>query len=189
MRRIHSGYSVSMVFDEDAIRRMFRTEYGTYERMHRLTRICMGGILILLALLTDLPVAAKAVCMLAGCWMITGKDFHSQMQAERVLAQRHGAPGTVSYVFNGAGIYGDGRKIFGYQEVDRLVEDEAYFYIFKNRQNAVMIPKAAVKDRGFSQFLEEQTGRKWQENTGLLWMDKKILAQMIQDKAARWIGR
>ncbi len=52
-----------------------------------------------------------------------------------------------------------------------------------------MIPKAAVKDRGFSQFLEEQTGRKWQENTGLLWMDKKILAQMIQDKAARWIGR
>ena len=96
MRRIYSGYSASMVFDDDSIRRMFRTEYGSYERMHWLTRICISGVLILLALFTEMPMAAKAVCMLAGCWMFAGRDFHSQLQAERVLAGRGGMASTVA---------------------------------------------------------------------------------------------
>lgn len=192
MRRIYSGYSASMVFDDDSIRRMFRTEYGSYERMHWLTRICISGVLILLALFTEMPMAAKAVCMLAGCWMFAGRDFHSQLQAERVLAGRGGMAGTVAYTFNGAGIFGDGRKLFGYDEAERLVEDEAYFYIFQNRQNAVMVPKAAVKPEtpdGFRQFLEEKTGRHWRQNTGLLFMNRKVLAELVRDKAARWLGR
>ncbi len=189
MYKNHAGYHAEMVFDDDSIRRMFRTEYRCYERMHWLSRICISGILILLALFTDIPMAAKAVCMLAGCWMTAGRDFHSQLQAERVLAGRRGMTSTVTYRFNGAGIYGDGRKLFGYGEVDRLAEDEAYFYIFKDRQNAVMLPKDAVKPDGFRKFLESKTGRAWRENTGLLFMNRKVLAELIQDKAARWTGR
>ena len=189
MGRIHSAYNARMEFDDDSIRRMFRTEYGSYERMHRLTRICMGGILILLALFTDIPLAAKAVCMMAGCWLLAARDFHSQMQAERVLAGREGRRSMVSYTFNGAGIFADGSRLFSYGEVDRLVEDEAYYYIFRSRQNAVMVPKEAVKPEGFRQFLEEKTGRTWRQNTGLLLMDRKVLAELVLDKAARWTGR
>ena len=100
--------------------------------------------------------------------MFAGRDFHSQLQAERVLAGRGGMARNLAYTFNGAGIFGDGRKLFGYDEAERLVEDEAYFYIFQNRQNAVMVPKAAVKPEtpdGFRQFLEEKTGRHWRQRS------------------------
>lgn len=192
MRELQAGYHAVMVFDDDSIRRMFRTEYSTYERMHRLSRLGISVIFILLSLLAEMPLPAKAVCMLAGCWLFAGRDFYSRVQAERVLEVRNGMQSTVAYTFNRAGIYAEGRKLFGYDEVDRLVEDEDYFYIFKDRQNAAMVPKASVrpaKSEGFRQFLEQKTGRSWREGNGLLLMDRKALAELIRDKAVRWIGK
>lgn len=192
MRKLQAGYHAVMVFDDDSIRRMFRAEYSTYERMHRLSRLGISVVLILLSLLADMPLPAKAVCMLAGCWLFAGRDFYSHVQAERVLEARKGMSSTVAYTFNQAGIFAEGRKLFGYDEVDRLVEDEDYFYIFKDRQNAAMVPKASVrpvKSQGFRQFLEQETGRSWRENQGLLLMDRKVLAELVRDKAARWTGK
>lgn len=166
-----------MVFDDDSIRQMFRAEYYTYERIRWLIRLCIAIAMIMLALFADLSVALKVICLLMGCWLITSRDFASKIQAERVLEKRYGMTSSVKWSFTNSEIRGDGKNIFTYHEVDRLVEDKAWFYIFKDRQSAVMVPKAALQpgeEEGFRKFIEKKTHKKWRKNICLSYLNLKF---------------
>lgn len=171
------NYCAVMVFDDDAIRRMFRMEYDTYKPMRRLTWLCIAAVLILLAVFTKIPDVVKVLCLFAGCWLITCRDFASRVQAEGVLEKRGGISSNVSLRFADLEIYGDSKLIFSYQEVDKLVEDTDYYYIFKDRQSAVMVPKLGLRPNrldDFRSFMEKKTNKKWRKNGGRLRL-KKLL--------------
>lgn len=72
------------------------------------------------------------------------------------------------------------------------MEDSGYFYLFQNRQNAVMVPKAtllpASPDR-FRRFVAGETGKTWTEHKPMGLLNLKDLRQMIRDKAGIWLGR
>lgn len=57
--------------------------------------------------------------------------------------QRGGAETTVSCRVNDNGVDVENGSHIPFAKIDRLVEDDQYFYIFQSRQMAVMIPKAA----------------------------------------------
>lgn len=55
----------------------------------------------------------------------------------------------------------------------RMVEDKTCFYIFKNRQSAVMVPKMVLQPdhpKEFQNFIEHKTQKKWHSMAGLLFM-------------------
>lgn len=192
MQTSRNHFEATMVFNDETITRLFRTEYGTYERMRQLTRMAVAVALLALALFGGLPTPATVLCLLAGGFLAAAKNLHSDIQAERVLQSRGGAESTVKCRFNDGGIELDNGQHLNYSAVDRLVEDSDYFYLFQNRQNAVMVPKAtllpASPDR-FRRFVAGETGKTWTEHKPMGLLNLKDLRQMIRDKAGIWLGR
>lgn len=192
MKLNQKRFEATMVFDDDSIRRMFRMESRIYERMQRLTHLAVSLALILMALFAKLPVPATALCLMAGSFLLFARDFHCDMQAERVLQARRGEPGTVRCVIGGSRVsVGEGIS-YPVGEIERLVKDKEYYYLFWNRQTAVMLPRDGLKPgqpESFERFLSEAAGRQWQQPRSLLWLNGKELLQIIQDKASPWLGR
>lgn len=192
MRSGKNHFEATMVFNDETIRLMFRTEYYAYERMQLLTRLAIALVLLFLAVLTALPAAAKVLCLLVGSWLFVARDFPSRIQAERVLSQRGGAESTVKCRLNENGIDVENGVHIGYGQVDRLVLDDTYYYIFQDRQSAIMFPKASLipgSPERFERFTAKMTGREWKRSRGPLALNRKDLRQMIKDKALRWVGR
>ncbi len=180
-----SVYQASITFDDDTIRRMFRAEYFTYERMQLLTRIAIGAVLILLGVLTNLPLGAKAIAMMIGVWLVVSLDFPSKVRAETVLQARGGQKSQVSYLFDMKKIAIENGPEYAYSQVDRVVEDKEYFFVFMDRQTAVMIPKDKLKPANadaFRSFLEEKTGKHAGTEMNLLTMNLKDVHQMMKDR-------
>ena len=79
-----------------------------------------------------------------------------------------------------------GRAIAG--KIDRLVEDDQYFYIFQSRQMAVMIPKGSLlpaNPERFAKVLAKETGKDWQRSKSLWGLNLKDLVQMGKDRFQR----
>ena len=71
-----------------------------------------------------------------------------------------------------------------FAQIDRLVEDDQYFYIFQSRQMAVMIPKGSLlpaNPERFAKVLAKETGRDWQRSKSLWGLNLKDLIQMGKD--------
>lgn len=192
MQSSKNHFEATMVFNDETIRLMFRTEYYTYERMQLLSRYAIALVLLFMAIWVELPTAAKVLCLLVGCWLFFAGDFPSRIQAEGVLQQRGGAETTVKCRVNEKGFDVENGTHFDYAQVDRLVYDKEYYYIFQNRQSAIMFPRESLvpgNPERFEKYIAKMTGKEWKRTGGLLALNWRDLRQMIQDKAQRWLGR
>ena len=145
MQSSKNHFEAAVLFDRVTILRMFRTEYYTFERLQLLTRLLVAAILLFMALFGGLTQIATIPCLAVGAWLIVSLDFPSKVRAERVLQQQGEQPSKVRYRFNDTGIYVENGAHLKYEQVGRLIEDDEYFYIFQDRQFAVMVPRTASR--------------------------------------------
>ena len=187
MKSTHAYFEAIMVYDDDTIRRMFKTEYYTYERLRLVGRYVLAIALIAAALLSGMPTIPQAICLMIGAWLFISPDFPSKVRAEGVIQQRGGQTSTVEMTFDGKAIgIGNGLTI-AYDEIDRLIEDNQYYYIFRDRQTAVMVPKGGVRngsDEAFRSYIEEKTGKAFAVNKNILNMNLKDILAMLRDEIA-----
>lgn len=144
MQTSKNHFEAKVVFNDETIRRMFRTEFYTYEGMRHLLWLAAAFVLVMAALFTAIPTVVKVLCLLVGCAMFAMPDFLSRVAAEGVIMQRGGAETTVSCRVNDGGVDVENGAHIPFAKIDRLVEDDQYFYIFQSRQMAVMIPKGSL---------------------------------------------
>ena len=197
MQTSKNHFEAKVVFNDETIRRMFRTEFYTYEGLRHLLWLAAAFVLVMAALFTAIPTVVKVLCLLVGCAMFAMPDFLSRVAAEGVIMQRGGAETTVGYVTRPDKRYRSpltltekgqetGRAIAG--KIDRLVEDDQYFYIFQSRQMAVMIPKGSLlpaNPERFAKVLAKETGKDWQRSKSLWGLNLKDLIQMGKDRFQR----
>ena len=167
-------YTCRTEFDENAIRLMFKTEYFTYEKKLLLLRGAFAAVLLPVGMLTRLPIGARILCMLVGVWLLVAMDFPSKVRAEGVIQRQGSAASQVHLTFTDTEIEVEQRQRIPYASVDRLVEDDAYFIIFQNRQTAVMAAKAGLEPfdpDAFRAFIEKKTGKEFGRNVNLLSMN------------------
>ena len=167
-------YTCRTEFDENAIRLMFKTEYFTYEKKLLVMRGIFAAVLLIAGMLTSLPIGARLLCMLVGVWLLVAMDFPSKVRAEGVIQRRSGTTSQVHLTFNDTEIQVEQRQRIPYASVDRLVEDDAYFIIFQNKQTAVMAAKAGLEPcdpDAFRAFIEKNTGKEFGRNVNLLSMN------------------
>ena len=167
-------YTCRTEFDENAIRLMFKTEYFTYEKKLLLMRVAFAAVLLAVGMLTRLPIGVRILCMLVGVWLLVAMDFPSKVRAEGVIQRRGGTTSQVHLTFNDTEIQVEQRQRIPYASVDRLVEDDAYFIIFQNKQTAVMAAKAGLEpcdSDAFRAFIEKKTGKEFGRNVNLLSMN------------------
>lgn len=167
-------YTCRTEFTENAVRLMFKTEYFTYEKRLLLMRCAFAVVLLAVGVFSGLPMPARMLCLLVGVWLIVAMDFPSKVRAEGVIQRQNGAVGQVHLSFTDREIQVEQRQVIPYARVDRLIEDDGYFYIFQSKQTAVMAAKAGLEPAdpdAFRAFIEGKTGKAFGKNLNLLSMN------------------
>lgn len=188
MKSKHTYFEAAMVHDDETIRLMFKTEYYTYEKTRLLARCALAVALIAAALLGGLPTIVQAICLMIGAWLFAAPDFPSKVRAEGVIQQRGGQTSSVQMTFDDKKIgIGNGLTI-AYDEIDRLIEDDRYYYIFRDKQTAVMILKGGVSggnEEDFRTHIEQRTGKMFAANKSILTMNLKDVLHMLRSEMAQ----
>lgn len=180
---------IPMTFDDDTIRKMFRAEYYTYETIQRLLRFVLGVIGVMVAVFVSIPTPAKVVFLMFGVWMLVAGDFPSKVQAEGVISKRGGKSSQVRYRLEKDGLRIQGGGSLLYRNLDKLVYDEEYLYLFVNRQNAVMLPAekiGAERLESLKEEIQKKSGKMFKRlTTGVLEYNLKDLLESIEDRKTR----
>ena len=188
MKSKHAYFEAEMVHDDETIRLMFKTEYYTYEKTRLLARYALAVALIAAALLGGLPTIVQAICLMIGAWLFAAPDFLSKVRAEGVIQQRGGQTSSVQMTFDDKKIgIGNGLTI-AYDEIDRLIEDDRYYYIFRDKQTAVMVLKGGVSggsEEDFRTHIEQRTGKMFAANKSILTMNLKDVLHMLRSEMAQ----
>ncbi len=188
MKSTHAYYEAVMVYDDETIRRMFKTEYYTYEKLRLIGRYALAIALIAAALLTGMPTIPQAICLMIGAWLFVTPDFPSKVRAEGVIQHRGGRTSSVTLTFDGKAIgIGNGQTI-PYTAVDCLIEDEKYYYIFRDKQTAVMVPRNGVtvgNPEDFRGYIELKTGKQFESTKNLLNMNLKDVLAIVRYEIAQ----
>lgn len=192
MKSTHAYFEAAMVYDDDTIRRMFKTEYYTYEKLRLIGRYVLAIVLVAAALLTGMPTISQAICLMIGAWLFITPDFPSKVRAEGVIQQRGGQKSSVTLTFDEKVIGIGNGQIIPYTAVDCLIEDDKYYYIFRDKQMAVMVPQNGVtvgNPEDLRSYIEQKTGKQFESTKNLLNMNLKdviaILRHEIAQKRAR----
>lgn len=168
MSKQKEQFKVQMKFDDDTIRSMFRAEYYTYEKAQRLIRFILGALGILAALFLNMPTAGRVLLLMVGVWLLVAGDFPSKVRAEGVIEKRGGKSSWVNYQFDQSGIRIDNSGLIAYKDLDKLVFDDKYLYLFVNRQSGVMVPtddlKPADPER-LKKLVAERSGKSFRRLT------------------------
>ena len=188
MKSTHAYFEAVMVYDDETIRRMFKTEYYTYEKLRLIGRYALAIALIAAALLTGMPTIPQAICLMIGAWLFVTPDFPSKVRAEGVIQHRGGRTSSVTLTFDGKVIgIGNGQAI-PYTAVDCLIEDEKYYYIFRDKQTAVMVPRNGVtvgNPEDFRGYIELKTGKQFESTKNLLNMNLKDVIAIVRYEIAQ----
>lgn len=173
-------------FNDDSIRWLFQAEYYSYERIKILLRSALGALLLAVALFLVESTPIKGVLLMIGCWFLVSTDFPSRIRAEQVIQQRGGQKSDVLYRFTQDAVLIDrtGRSL-RYDNIDRMLVDKRCFYLFENRQNAVMVPRGiwnGEEQQKFVTFLSEKTGKEWKQSKSLLSLNLRDLLDMLRDR-------
>ena len=162
--------------------------WATTGQIEALGWLAVAFALVMLALFVPIPTVVKVLCLLVGCAMFAMPDFLSRVAAEGVIMQRGGAESTVSCRINAGGVDVENGAHISFDKIDRLVEDDQYFYLFQSRQMAVMIPKGSLlpaNPERFAKVLAKETGKDWQQPKSLWGLNLKDLIQMVKDRFHR----
>lgn len=179
-------FEANTIFDDDSIRWLFQAEYYSYERIKMVLRSAFGALLLAAALFFVRSTTIRGVLLMIGCWFLVSTDFPSRIRAEQVIQSRNGMKSSVLYKFTQDAVIIDqtGRSL-RYDNIDRMLVDKRCFYLFENRQNAVMVPRStwnSEKQQEFVSFLSEKTGKEWKQSKSLLSLNLRDLLDMLRDR-------
>ena len=87
MQTSKNHFEAKVIFNDETIRRMFRTEFYTYEGMQRLVWLAVAFALVMLALFVPIPTVVKVLCLLVGCAMFAMPDFLSRLNQKKPGSQ------------------------------------------------------------------------------------------------------
>ena len=129
---------------EDSIQALFQAQYNTY-RLGLVVVTAVAGVALAAAgLFAPVPVLAQGLLLLAGCMLFVGRDFPAIVRAESVIEARHGVlPSSVCTFCAGHMELEEGgvKKKLRYEQLDRIVQDRQYLYLFFGPDSAVMVER------------------------------------------------
>ena len=156
-------------FDAELVKKLSYTRYNTYMWKSKLLLYCASALMIICAL-AFIKEKAISLCLLAlGCVVLTNVNSTPNSQTKQILRELKGNYPLINYFFgeNGFKYTGAVDKLSDYGEIDRLVEDEDFFYIFLGNMSGHVIDKKTVmkedscEPEAFKQFLSKKTGISW----------------------------
>lgn len=178
-------YRGEIVYTEQTILQLFRTQYRSFSRRQMLVRFLFGLALVFFSAFVNLPVWAKSIILIFGAWLIVSLDFPSQVQADKTLQARHGILPKMEYLFFNSEmeISGEGTMRMKYKKLIRLVADSDYLYLFSSQNSVCMIDRHSIRssDESLMLFLSEKTGLDWKTDKSFFFLNLYDLRQILRE--------
>ena len=164
--------SASMQHTEATIRLLSRTQYRIFCFGRRAVQALCGLILILLSLRGQGSIMT-VLCLFAGCWLCMNTDVPAKVRAGKVIDSMQGRFPLTRYTFYGEAftlIAGDKQERIAYTSLIRLVEDDAYLYLYISKLSAYMVDKATASPdvQTIRRLVGDGSGLRWTRPTSLV---------------------
>lgn len=156
-------FTASMLQNEQAVRHLAELQYDLFQPGRKLVFVLAGCAMIVLGVMLDLTLAAAGIMVFMGCVCLWFRRAPAQITANRMVAAINGAyPRTELYFRDDKVDVTDGKKWFSmpYDLIQRIVQDQKYYYLWLTHATCYMVDKATVEPSldSFGHFLEEKTG-------------------------------
>ncbi len=170
---------------KQTIKTLFKTTYYVYEKKKILTRMAIGVVLAVAALFIPMPTVLEVILLMLGAWLLVSRDYPATERADKAIEARKGHFPTIKYTFSDKSIVLEDRKkaFLKYSQIQLLVEDDGYFYLFENKGSVCMIDKQTITPaslQDFINFLQEKTGKTTQKNKTFFQMNLYDLLGMLK---------
>ena len=179
-------YRAGIKHTEKTVERLYKTQYYVYEKPRMLLRMAFGFVLVLIAVMSALPLWAKALLLLFGAWFLVSRDFPAAVRADRAISERKAKLPNMEYAFHDDRLHltGEGSMDIPYKKLTHLIEDNEYLYLFVSRKSVCMMERASLKPpkiMDFARFMEEKTGLTWRREKSFLSMSIYDMRQALRD--------
>jgi len=140
-------------------------------------------------------VLAQGLLLLAGCMLFVGRDFPAIVRAESVIEARGGAlPSSVCTFCAGHMELEEGgvKKKLRYEQLDRIVQDRQYLYLFFGPDSAVMVERAKIEPGTAEQVMDlvsQRSGKQWESAFSLLTFNIRDIIRIWDNRKAGKAGR
>lgn len=156
-------FRASATYDAATVSSAYRTELYTYGKPLILLRVVAGAVLMLSVLFVHMPLALSLVLMVIGCFLFVSNDFPARMRASRYMKDHQGKPEvrTCRFLDDRIATKEDDKR---YEDIDRLVYDDDYLYIFLSRKDYLTISIRTIVPHDTSELkamVASKSGKSW----------------------------
>jgi len=184
-------YSAGMVHDKKSIQRLATVQYDVFQIGRKFLFILVGIAMILIGALADLPIQAAGAIVFLGCFCLWFCKAPAQITANRMNAAINGAyPHTQLYFRENEIEITDGKEWFKlpYMGIQRIIQDDKYYYLFLTSSTSYMIDKTMVDPVDlvqFCTFLESHTGLLMEKPITLFRLNISSIIHRMKNAKAR----
>ncbi len=160
-----SGFSREFCHNEESVRRLSQVQYISFQKRYILLQLLMGAGFISAAVFGMLDRTAGGMCCLFGCWLLISWRQIPNFRARKLLKSSGGSFPATTFRFGEKEVTvanEQGETVVAYEQIIRLVTDNAYDYLFVSTCGAYMLPwEEGKKEETFQNFLSQKTGLAW----------------------------
>ena len=175
---------------EDSIQALFQAQYNTYRLGWVVLTAAAGVALAAAGLFAPVGHLAQGLLILAGCMLFVGRDFPAIVRAEKVIEARGGRLPAAAVTFCAGHMEleeGGIKKKLRYDQLDRILQDRKFLYLFFGPDSAVMVERASVTPGSAQDVMDlvaGRSGKQWEAPFSLLTFNIRDLVRIWDNRKA-----
>lgn len=159
-------YTASIRHSATTVRKLCNMQYNTFQYWKKLIGGAFSLLLIVLSVYSGLGSILSVVFLALGCFLISNLNAPARANADTIIEAFKGKYPAPTYSFFPDGFsYEEGGELIPYSSIVRLVDDQAYLYIYVSRMTSYMVDNSTVSGKkglsGLKTFLSDKTGLDW----------------------------
>lgn len=180
-------------YDEKTIFAFCKVQFSAFQAKKQIGFVLVSLIMILAGVSGRLGGAVSTILVLLGCWGPMYLNSIPKNDADKLIKAFDGKFPTSVYSFDNDGFdisSGKDRNRIGFDNIIRLIEDDAYFYFFAAPQVAYVVDKTSLSPAdsdGFKQLASKQTELEWTQ--ARLWYSVKLSTLIKERKNTKKIPK
>lgn len=175
-----TNITAKMAHSKESVELMCITQYNTFEFGKKLVLLAVSVALIVVGVVGKLSTGVSLVCIMIGCFMLTGSNAVAKSRADAVIKQLGGQLPVFNYSFGPTKFnFNPDSESVSYSTLSRLSEDSNYLYLFLQNHAAVMIPKNSVSGgsvNDLKELIAHKSGLTWKQPVTLMNFSLKSLS-------------
>ena len=167
-----TNITAKIAHTKETVESMCVTQYNTFEFGKKVALYLVAIALVVFGIVGKVSTSISLVCIMIGCFMLTGSNAVAKSRADAVIKQLGGQLPVFNYSFGPTKFsYNPDTEPVSYTSFSRLAEDSNYLYMFLQNRAAFMVQKNTVSGgsvNDLKELISRKSGLSWKQPVTLL---------------------